>query len=169
MKTRFLIFTQAFTALCFCLLAPSISTDAWTGPRMRKSSVTSGPLSFANLISSIRFGRKWQFQATGGSTPYTFSLAAGTGSVTAGGLFTPPSTSSGSSTVRVTDNASAQVNTVTSLLDPMLAPHLATAISINSLLWEQPIKLIAFQEPWAGRWIYLTTRLQAPERSTAAR
>ena len=43
------------------------------------------------------------FAATGGVPPYTFSLTAGIGNITAGGLYTAPA-STGTATVRVTDS-----------------------------------------------------------------
>ncbi len=53
---------------------------------------------------SVYKGSTANFTATGGTPPYTFSLTAGIGGITAGGLYTAPNTTGGA-TVRVTDSA----------------------------------------------------------------
>ena len=74
------------------------------------ASVTVAAASAALLISptslTITINVTYQFTATGGVTPYTFSLYSGSasGSVTASGLFTATSTA-GTALVRVTDAA----------------------------------------------------------------
>lgn len=94
---RRLIFILSFSFL-------SLSTSAWTGPRMRKSSAPPPPVSFANAtITSIRPGQKWQLSATGGAPPYSFSLLSGTGSVSLSGLFTAATTNAATANVKVTD------------------------------------------------------------------
>ena len=98
----------------FSFLAITLFCSAWTGTRMRKSSgvISSGPLAFsAGTIASIRPGQKWLLTATGGAAPYTFDITAGSGSVSSGGIYTASSSSTGSTTVRVTDALSTQVTT----------------------------------------------------------
>ncbi len=74
------------------------------------ASVTIAAASAALVISpvglTITVNKSYQFSATGGAPPYTFSIYSGSasGSVTAGGLFTATSTA-GAAVVRVTDAA----------------------------------------------------------------
>lgn len=60
-------------------------------------------LSIAPSSLIIGAGNSYQFAASGGVTPYVFSRFTGTGTITADGLYTAPSGSSTTDTIRVTD------------------------------------------------------------------
>ncbi|MCI0340762.1 MAG: hypothetical protein L0216_06365, partial [Planctomycetales bacterium] len=72
------------------------------GEKWHSSSVTVKihPSKVTNLLN----GTTVAFQATGGITPYTFSILSGSGTM-ATGVYTAPSTGSGSAVVRVRDSA----------------------------------------------------------------
>lgn len=64
---------------------------------------TSATLALSLSTKTLNTGETFTFTASGGKTPYTFSVASGTGSIhSTSGLYTTPNTS-GSATVRVTD------------------------------------------------------------------
>lgn len=65
-----------------------------------------GMLSISPQTSTVVGGGSLSFSASGGVEPYAFSMAGGSGSITAAGLYTAPLVS-GPATVRVTDSAGA--------------------------------------------------------------
>lgn len=64
-----------------------------------------GPVVLTVSDDSIGFGQTTQFTATGGKSPYTFSVTSGGGSIDTDGTYTAPSGSgSASATILVTDS-----------------------------------------------------------------
>jgi Domain of unknown function (DUF5122) beta-propeller len=68
------------------------------------------PLTLTAPSASVGAGATIALTATGGQTPYTFSVVSGAGSVDGTGLFAAPATA-GTSVVEVTDKASATAKT----------------------------------------------------------
>jgi trimeric autotransporter adhesin len=68
------------------------------------------PLTLTAPSASVGAGASIALTATGGQTPYTFSVVSGAGSVDGTGLFTAPATA-GTSVVEVTDKATATAKT----------------------------------------------------------
>lgn len=80
------------------------------------------PLSISPASVAVEKEHTVDFAATGGSSPYLFSLASGSGSINpTTGLYTAPS-STGSATVRVTDNAGAFADASVTVLDSAPPP-----------------------------------------------
>jgi len=109
---------KIFCALIFFMTS---SAEAWTGTRMRKSSIPS-IISFVTgtTLTSIRPKQKWQYQAQGGSTPYTFDIQGGAGTTTAAGLYTAPTATTGATVVRVSDSAGGQATTTVTNSIPLI-------------------------------------------------
>lgn len=64
-----------------------------------------GPVVLSVSDSSIGFGQTTQFTATGGKSPYTYSVTSGSGSIDSDGTYTAPSGSgTASATILATDD-----------------------------------------------------------------
>src|ERR1700740_2442323 len=61
------------------------------------------PLNISPTAVSLDAGMSKTFVASGGTSPYTFSVVSGTGTVTSAGTYTTPD-AAGSADVRVTDS-----------------------------------------------------------------
>jgi hypothetical protein len=114
METKLRFVTVLFLGLC----SFAFHAEAWTGTRMRKSSAPPPPVSFeSSTITTIRPGQTWQLSASGGTTPYSFSLQSGSGSVSSTGVYTAATAISAAATIRVTDAAGATaLTTITNSL-----------------------------------------------------
>lgn len=86
-----------------------------------------GPLQLSQ-ITSVYAATQFAFSASGGTPPYTFSIASGGGSITAQGIFTAP-IATGSVTIQVEDAAGKIKTAVTTIYkDPL-------TLSSDVFLW----------------------------------
>ncbi|MCM2278901.1 MAG: hypothetical protein NDJ89_12570 [Oligoflexia bacterium] len=78
------------------------------------------PVAISPATRLLAVGNSYSFSATGGQTPYVYSILSGGGSIDAGtGLYTAPGTA-GTATVRVTDNTG-RASEATVTINPALS------------------------------------------------
>ncbi|MCI0341558.1 MAG: hypothetical protein L0216_10500, partial [Planctomycetales bacterium] len=88
------------------LLSPNASNVlVFIGEKWHSASVTIKI--HPSKVTDLYNGRQVTFQATGGTSPYTFSIVTGSGTLAAA-TYTAPATGSGQAIVRVTDSANPQ-------------------------------------------------------------
>jgi len=94
------------SALCLLLAACNIQQEdieKAAGDNLFKTIVAPTPLQIIPNFKQIYVNTEFQFSASGGNPPYTYSLASGPGSTSSKGLYLSPASSPGSAVIRVTD------------------------------------------------------------------
>ncbi|MGZ3774893.1 MAG: beta strand repeat-containing protein [Pseudobdellovibrionaceae bacterium] len=89
-------------------------------------------LNISPLTKTLSSGEGFTFTASGGSTPYTFSLVSGAGSInSSSGLYTAPG-SAGMATVRVEDALGNRKDALITILNPLYISPPAISLAKNS-------------------------------------
>lgn len=124
---------------CFTILLNSVLTGCGGGGGTPAPgpSAPAVPLGLTPTSVTIDAGTSKQFAATGGTTPYTFSVTEGQGSIDAHGLYSA-SSGPGTATVKVADSAGASLTariTINSALTLTPSSATLTASSGQTLLF----------------------------------
>jgi len=116
-----------FTALllpfqnCAQKLPPEVltATDASSIQQPGESTTTTmSPLSVTPAIQTIDFSQPLQLSPSGGVPPYTFTIVSGSGTISAGGLFTPPQAAE-ANVIEVKDSAGNTINSTITSIGPL--------------------------------------------------
>ena len=91
-----------------------------------KSSLEIVPSSFIITVNA-----NYTMAATGGTPPYTFSTVSGSGSITAGGVYTAPG-SPGVDVLRVTDSTAVTADAVVAIVDAQPLTIIPPAITLST-------------------------------------
>ncbi|MCM2277184.1 MAG: hypothetical protein NDJ89_03845 [Oligoflexia bacterium] len=105
-------------------------TDA-AGATADATVTVNGPISLSPASTQLVAGGSRTFTASGGVAPYAYSVAAGDGSITAGGDYTAGA-SSGSATVRATDSLGNFAESSISIYQPLAISPTSKTLSISN-------------------------------------
>ena len=126
--------TGAYTAPAISGSATIQLADSYGNTVTAPITITS-PLSLSPSAKSMAVNNTFSFTGVGGTTPYTYSIQSGGGSIDSSGLYTAPA-AAGSAVVKVTDNlgATATANiTINAAL--AIAPSAPTTSSITGSIF----------------------------------